>query len=178
MHDWIIRPQLLRVPGVVEVNPIGGFKKEILVAPDPVEAARVRLSRRRTSSTALQQNNENRGAGFIEHNGAQWLMRAVRARPRTSQHLKDVVVVERDGVPVRVADVADVGIGRELRNGAATQNGHEVVMSTVFMLIGENSRDRVARGGREARGDPSRRCRPASRRRPSTIAPSSSTRRS
>jgi cobalt-zinc-cadmium resistance protein CzcA len=138
VHDWIIRPQLLRVPGVVEVNPIGGFKKEILVAPDPVKLLAFGVTAADVVS-ALQQNNENRGAGFIEYNGAQWLMR-LSGQPENLQHLEEVVIVERDGVPVRVADVAEVSIGQELRNGAATQNGREVVMSTVFMLIGENSR--------------------------------------
>ncbi|HVJ29670.1 MAG TPA: CusA/CzcA family heavy metal efflux RND transporter [Gammaproteobacteria bacterium] len=138
VHDWIIRPQLLRVPGVVEVNPIGGFKKEILVAPDPVKLLAFGVTAADVIE-ALQQNNDNRGAGFIEHNGAQWLMR-LSGQAQNLEHLKDVVVVERDGVPVRVSDVAEVGLGRELRNGAATQNGREVVMSTVFMLIGENSR--------------------------------------
>jgi cobalt-zinc-cadmium resistance protein CzcA len=138
VHDWIIRPQLLRVPGVVEVNPIGGFKKEILVAPDPAKLLAFGVTAADVVR-ALQQNNENRGAGFIEYNGSQWLMR-LSGQAENVQHLKDAVVVERGGVPVRVADVAEVGVGQELRNGAATQNGHEVVMSTVFMLIGENSR--------------------------------------
>ena len=137
-HDWIIRPQLLRVPGVVEVNPIGGFKKEILVAPDPAKllASGVTYD---DVLTRLRQNNDNRGAGFIEYNGAQWLLR-VPGRVQASQDLADVVIRERDGVPLRIADVATVGPGRELRTGAATQNGREVVMSTVFMLVGENSR--------------------------------------
>jgi heavy metal efflux system protein len=138
VHDWIIRPQLLRVPGVVEVNPIGGFKKEILVAPDPAKLLAFGVTAADVVE-ALAENNENRGAGFIEYNGAQWLMR-LSGQAENLKHLEDVVVVERDGVPIRVSDVADVGLGRELRNGAATQNGREVVMSTVFMLIGENSR--------------------------------------
>jgi cobalt-zinc-cadmium resistance protein CzcA len=138
VHDWIIRPQLLRVPGVVEVNPIGGFKKEILVAPDPAKLLAFGLTYTDVL-IALQQNNENRGAGFIEHNGAQLLMR-VPGQASTMEDLEDIVISQEMGVPVRVRDVASVELGRELRSGAATQNGHEVVMSTVFMLIGENSR--------------------------------------
>jgi len=138
VHDWIIRPQLLRVPGVVEVNPIGGFKKEILVAPDPAKLAAFGLTHADVIG-ALRQNNDNRGAGFIEYNGAQWLMR-VPGQAAGLQDLAGLVISERDGVPVRIADVASVGLGEELRAGAATQNGREVVMSTVFMLIGENSR--------------------------------------
>lgn len=138
VHDWIIRPQLLRVPGVVEVNPIGGYKKQILVAPDPARLLAFGVTYNDVVDR-LRRNNDNRGAGFIEYNGAQWLLR-VPGRAEEMQDIADVVVSERDGVPVRIANVATVGIGSELRAGAATQNGREVVMSTVFMLIGENSR--------------------------------------
>lgn len=138
VHDWIIRPQLLRVPGVVEVNPIGGFKKQILVAPDLTKLLAHGLSYRDVLR-ALEENNKNRGAGFIEHNGSQWLMRVPGQASRMDE-LGEIVVSQTNGVPLRVRDVASVGLGRELRSGAATQNGHEVVMSTVFMLIGENSR--------------------------------------
>ena len=89
---------------------------------------------------ALERNNANRGAGFIEHNGAQWLMR-MPGQVNNIEELEAVVVSDTDGVPIRVRDVASVGLGRELRSGAATQDGHEVVMSTVFMLVGENSRE-------------------------------------
>jgi cobalt-zinc-cadmium resistance protein CzcA len=138
VHDWIIRPQLLRVPGVVEVNPIGGFKKEILVAPEPAKLLAYGLSYADVVS-ALEKNNANQGAGFIEHNGAQWLMR-MPGQANQIDELGLIMVSETDGVPIRVRDIASVGIGRELRSGAATQDGREVVMSTVFMLIGENSR--------------------------------------
>ena len=138
VHDWIIRPQLLRVPGVVEVNPVGGFKKQILVAPDPAKLLAFGVTYADVLDR-LRQNNDNRGAGFIEYNGAQWLLR-VPGRAEDMQDVAEVVISERDGVPVRIADVATVGVGSELRAGAATQNGREVVMSTVFMLIGENSR--------------------------------------
>jgi cobalt-zinc-cadmium resistance protein CzcA len=138
VHDWIIRPQLLRVPGVAEVNPIGGFKKEILVAPDPGKLLAFGLTFADVTR-AIQQNNDNRGVGYIEHNGAQWLMRVPGQATRVDD-LADIVVSQYEGVPVRVRDVASVGLGQELRSGAATQDGHEVVMSTVFMLIGENSR--------------------------------------
>jgi len=143
VHDWIIRPQLLRVPGVVEVNPIGGFKKEILVAPDPAKLLAYGVSYENVLS-ALQANNGNRGAGFIERNGTQQLMR-IPGQAADMDDLGNVVVKQQDGVPLRVKDVASVSIGQELRAGAATQNGREVVLSTVFMLIGENSRT-VAQG--------------------------------
>lgn len=138
VHDWIIRPQLLRVPGVVEVNPIGGFKKEILVAPEPAKLLAYGLEFKDVIN-AIEQNNSNRGAGFIEHNGAQWLMR-VPGQATEMEQLGTIVINDTNGVPIHVRDVASVGLGRELRSGAATQDGHEVVMSTVFMLIGANSR--------------------------------------
>ncbi len=138
VHDWIIRPQLMRVPGVAEINPIGGFKKEVLVAPDPAKLLAYSVSYSDVLS-AVQDNNSNRGVGFIEHNGAQWLMR-VPGQANSLDDLRNIVIAQPQGTPIRVKDVATVSLGKELRSGAATQNGREVVMSTVFMLIGENSR--------------------------------------
>ncbi|MEQ8206916.1 MAG: CusA/CzcA family heavy metal efflux RND transporter, partial [Woeseia sp.] len=138
VHDWIIRPQLLRISGVAEVNPIGGFEKQIVVSPDP---ARLLAHGLTTDDLvlALQRNNANQGAGFIEHNGAQWLMR-IPGQAESVDDLLDVVVSTDSGIPVRIRDVAIIADGKALRTGAATQNGSEVVMSTVFMLIGENAR--------------------------------------
>ncbi len=138
VHDWVIRPQLLRVPGVVEVNPVGGYKKEILVAFDPTKLLAYGLSHEDLSA-ALEQSNDNRGAGFIERNGAQWLLR-VPGQAASLDDIGNIVVSSSEGIPVRVKDIASVGLGQELRAGAATQNGREVVLSTVFMLVGENSR--------------------------------------
>jgi len=137
-HDWIIRPQLMRVAGVAEINPIGGFKKEILVAPEPAKLLAYQMGYDEIVK-AIQNNNNNRGVGFIEHNGAQWLMR-VPGQANTLSDLGNIVIRQHQGIPVRIKDVASVSLGKELRSGAATQNGREVVMSTVFMLIGENSR--------------------------------------
>lgn len=138
IHDWIIRPQLLRVSGVVEVNPIGGFKREILVSFDPSDLLAYGITQD-DLITAIENHNENRGVGFIEHNGAQWLLR-VSGQIKQLDQLANILVAEVDGIPVRLKDVASISEGKELRSGAATQNGREVVMSTVFMLIGENSR--------------------------------------
>lgn len=138
VHDWIIRPQLMRVPGVAEINPIGGYKKEILVAPDPARLLAFGVSYSDVLA-AVERNNNNRGVGFIEHSGAQWLMR-VPGLATSLDDLNNIVIRESSGTPIRVKDVATVSLGKELRTGAATQNGREVVMSTVFMLIGENSR--------------------------------------
>jgi len=138
VHDWIIRPQLMRVPGVAEVNPIGGYKKEILIAPDPVKLLSFNISYSDVVM-AIEENNNNRGVGFIEHNGSQWLMR-VPGQANQLSDLENIAIKEHNNIPVRIKDIAVVSIGKELRSGAATQNGHEVVLSTVFMLIGENSR--------------------------------------
>ncbi len=138
VHDWIIRPQLMRVPGVVEVNPIGGYKKQILVAPDPARLLSYGIDYADVVN-AIENNNANRGVGFIEHNGAQWLMR-VPGQAGDLQDLENILIQQQQGLPIRIKDVATVTLGKELRSGAATQNGREVVMSTVFMLIGENSR--------------------------------------
>jgi len=138
VHDWVIRPQLMRVPGVVEVNPIGGFERELVVAFDP-EKLLIYGVTQADLVNAIKNNNINQGAGFIEKNGAQWLIR-VPGQIANLEALANTVVKTTDGASVRISDVASVVEGHGLRTGAATQNGREVVMSTVFMLIGENSR--------------------------------------
>jgi len=139
VHDWIIRPQLLRVPGVVELNPVGGYKKEILVAPEPAKLLAQDLNYADIVA-AIEANNLNQGAGFIEHNGQQLLMR-VPGQVDGIAEIGAIVVKADGGVPIKLRDVASIEIGHELRAGAATKDGHEVVLSTVFMLIGENSRE-------------------------------------
>ena len=143
VHDWIIRPQLMRVPGVVEVNPIGGYEREILVAFDPARLLAFGLTQADVVA-AINANNSNQGAGFIERNGAQWLMR-IPGQAEVIDDIGQIPLATRDGATVKIADVAQVSEGKGLRIGAATQNGREVVMSTVFILIGENSRT-VANG--------------------------------
>ena len=138
IQDWVIKPQLRTVPGVTEINTIGGYAKDYLVAPDPVRLSAYALTLT-DLVTALERNNANVGAGYIERRGEQYLIRA----PGQVSSIADIgnVVLRNDGgVPVRIRDVASVEIGRELRTGAATDNGREVVLGTVFMLIGENSR--------------------------------------
>jgi cobalt-zinc-cadmium resistance protein CzcA len=142
VHDWIIRPQLMQVQGVVEVNPIGGFKREILVAFSPEKLLAFGVNQQDVIQ-AIEDNNDNKGAGFIEKNGAQWLLR-IPGQAKTLTDLANIPIKSTNGSVVRISDVADVKEGKELRTGAATQNGREVVMSTVFMLIGENSQ-RVAK---------------------------------
>lgn len=138
VHDWTIRPQLMRVPGVVEVNPIGGYEREILVAFKPEKLVAYGLTQAELVE-AIRRNNQNQGAGFIEQNGAQWLLR-MPGQVTDLAAIGDIPLKHVDGSAVYVRDVAEIQNGQGLRTGAATQNGREVVMSTVFMLIGENSR--------------------------------------
>ncbi|MCF2922949.1 CusA/CzcA family heavy metal efflux RND transporter, partial [Pseudoalteromonas sp. APAL1] len=138
VHDWTIRPQLMRVPGVVEVNPIGGFEREVLVAFKPEKLLAFGLSQADVVN-AIAQNNQNQGAGFIEQNGAQWLLR-LPGQVTDMTAIGNIPLKSLDGSSIYIKDVADIENGKGLRTGAATQNGREVVMSTVFMLIGENSR--------------------------------------
>jgi len=139
IQDWIIKPQLRNVPGVTEVNSIGGFAREYQVAPDVAQLLSHRLSMD-DIVRALERNNANVGAGYIERNGEQYLIR-VPGQVRSVDDIGDIIVSDVQGErPIRIRDVARVGEGRELRTGAATDNGREVVLGTVFMLIGENSR--------------------------------------
>jgi len=138
IQDWIIKPQLRNVPGVTEINSIGGYAKEYQVAPRPEKLSAYGLTMA-DLVTALERNNANVGAGYIEKRGEQYLIRAP-GQVRNTDDLGNVILGNADGVPIRVRDVAAVGLGQELRTGAATDNGREVVLGTVFMLIGENSR--------------------------------------
>jgi len=138
IQDWIIKPQLRTVPGVTEINSIGGFDKEYLVAPNTATLSSYGLQLL-DLVLALERNNSNVGAGYIERQGEQYLVRAP-GQAASIDDIGNIVVTSIRGIPVRVRDVAEVTIGQELRTGAATENGVEVVLGTVVMLIGENSR--------------------------------------
>jgi cobalt-zinc-cadmium resistance protein CzcA len=138
IQDWIVRPQLRTVAGVSEVNTVGGFERQFHVHPDPDQLMAYKLSFR-DIMTALASNNANVGAGYIERNGEQYLVRTP-GQVVNLDEIKEIVVGSRNGVPVRVSDVADVSEGTDLRTGAATLNGKEVVLGTAMLLIGENSR--------------------------------------
>ena len=138
VQDWIVRPQLRQTPGVVEVNTIGGYTKQFHVLPDPEKLLAYDLTLQHLMS-ALARNNLNTGAGYIERFGAQYLIRSP-GQLANIDDIRGITVAKRDGVPIHLAEVAEVTLGNELRTGAATQNGQEVVLGTVFMLVGENSR--------------------------------------
>ncbi|MEH6711096.1 MAG: CusA/CzcA family heavy metal efflux RND transporter [Paraglaciecola polaris] len=139
VQDWIIKPQLALVKGVTEINAIGGFVKQYHVLPDPQKMLTFGVSFSDLQS-ALQSNNNNRGAGYVERNGQQLLVRS-EGQLATVAEIAELVIKHVSSTPVRISDVADVAIGKELRTGAATRDGKETVIGTAMMLVGENSRD-------------------------------------
>ena len=138
IQDWVIRPQLLKVPGITEINSVGGYVREYQVAPIPGKLLAYKITIDELLE-ALEGNNQNVGAGYIERNGEQWLIRSP-GQLASLNDIAQVVIAKRDDAPIRISDVAEVKYGKELRTGAATINGKETVLGTAFMLLGENSR--------------------------------------
>lgn len=138
LQDWVIRPQMRNTPGVTEVNTMGGFERQIHITPDPSKLVALGFTLQDIVD-AVAANNQNMGAGYIERNGQQYLVR-VPGQVGGIEEIRNIVLDRREGLPIRVADVGQVGEGPELRTGAATQNGEEVVLGTVSMLVGSNSR--------------------------------------
>ncbi len=138
IQDWVIRPQLRTVPGVTEVNSIGGYEEQYHVTPDPAKLMAFGLSFRDIMQ-AVAENNANAGGGYIEHAGEAYLIRATGLIGNV-EDIGNIILKSDDGVPIRVRDVAEVSVGKELRTGAATHDGQEVVIGTAMMLLGANSR--------------------------------------
>lgn len=138
LSDWVVRPQMRTIPGVAEVNTIGGYERQYHVTPNPAHLASLGLSLNDIVK-ALETNNGSRGAGYVERGGEQILIR-VPGQAANEQDLSQIVIATRGGVPIRIGDVADVVIGHELRTGAATESGKEIVLGTIFMRTGENPR--------------------------------------
>jgi len=138
VQDWVIKPQLRNVTGVTEINSIGGFERQYVVAPNLERLGAYGLSLADVVN-ALEKNNGNQGAGYIERKGEQYLVRAP-GQVESMDDIRDIIVGTAQGQPIRIRDIGAVDVGRELRTGAATSNGQEVVLGTVFMLMGENSR--------------------------------------
>ena len=143
IQEWIIEPQLRNIKGVIEINSIGGYEKQFHVMPYPERLLAYGLT---TSDvmTALERNNDNVGAGYIEKNGEQYLIR-IPGQVKDIGDIEHIIVAKRDDLTLRIGDIADVKLGSPLRTGAATQRGEEVVLGTAMMLIGENSRDVASR---------------------------------
>ncbi len=142
VQDWIVRPQVKTVPGVAGVDAIGGYVKQYHVQPNPSKLLAYGLTFQDLIA-ALERNNANVGAGYIESQGEAFQVRS-EGRIATTGQIADIVVGSRGGTPIYVRDVAAVGIGKELRTGAASENGEEVVVGTALMRIGENSREVAA----------------------------------
>lgn len=141
VQDWIIRPQLKGVKDVAGVEAIGGYVKQYHVQPDPMKLVSYGLTFHDVIE-ALERNNVSTGAGYIEHKGEAYVVRATGRIERIEQ-IESIVVGTRNGVPIYVRDIvapSGVGVGRELRTGSASENGEEVVVATAIMLIGANSR--------------------------------------
>ncbi|PXX18321.1 cobalt-zinc-cadmium resistance protein CzcA [Nitrosomonas ureae] len=138
IEDWIIKPRMRMVEGITEVNSIGGYVKQFHVTPYPEKLISFGLTLQ-DLVLALERNNLNVGAGYIEKSGEQYLVR-VPGQVVNLAEIGEIILSSNQGVPIRIKNVADVLIGKELRTGAATQNGKEVVLGTAHMLIGENSR--------------------------------------
>src|SRR5215218_8187754 len=138
VQDWMIRPQMKSVPGVAGADAIGGFVKQFHVQPDPARLTAYKLSFN-DIVRALEANNSSVGANAIERNGESFVVRA-SGRVETLAEIEEIVVATRGAVPIRIKDVAEITLGRELRTGSASVNGREVVLGTALMLIGENSR--------------------------------------
>ena len=138
IQDWIIRPQLVKVPGITEINSMGGYAREYQVAPIPGKLFAYKVTMNELVET-LRKNNQNSGAGYIERNGEQWLIRSP-GQLNNLEEIAQLVVTRRDDAPVRIKDLAEVKYGKELRTGSATFSGEETVLGTAFMLLGENSR--------------------------------------
>ncbi len=138
VQDWIIGPQIKTVKGVAAVDSIGGYAQQYHVQPDPQKLASLGLTFNDVIE-ALEHNNTSTGAGYLEQKGEAYVVRA-DGRLTTSEEIGNVVLSTRSGVPIYMKDVATVGLGKELRTGSASENGHEVVVATAMMLRGENSR--------------------------------------
>ena len=139
MQEWVILPQLRNLKGVIEVNSIGGYEKQFHVMPYPQRLLAYDLTIKDVMM-ALEKNNDNVGAGYIERNGEQYLIR-VPGQVKDMEDIRHIIVGKKDEVTIRISDIADVELGYPLRTGAATKNGEEVVLGTAMMLMGENSRE-------------------------------------
>ena len=138
VEDWLVRPQVRNVPGLAEVDVIGGYEKQYVVEPRPTALAAYGISFSELVR-ALQATNLAVSGNLVQRGGEAFLVRA-DARVRNINDIASAVVADRQGIPITVRDLAEVKIGGALRTGAASEDGHEVVIGTAMMRIGENSR--------------------------------------
>ncbi len=138
VQDWIIRPQLKSIPGIAEIDSIGGYVMQYQIEPLPQKMIALGITLD-DLVTAVQENNLSVGAGYIESNGEAFLVNS-DASIKTPEQLAEVVVATRKGSPIYLRDIAEVAIGKEMRSGSSSKNGHEIVTGTAMMVIGGNSR--------------------------------------
>ncbi len=137
-HDWVVRPAMKTVPGTAEVNSWGGHEKQFQVRIDPLRLVRFGLTFNEVAE-AVRRNNLNVGGGTVARPSGLLLVQG-QGRTGSTAEIKGIVVGAKDGVPVRIGDVADVTVGSEVRRGAVTADGKgEVVLGLGFMSVGENS---------------------------------------
>ena len=140
IHDWIVKPKLRTVKGTAEVNSWGGYEKQYQVRIDPDRLIKYGMTFDEVIE-ALETNNRNVGGGNIRQASEMLLVHGV-GRTVNIEQIKNIVIHAKDGVPVRIRDVAEVQIGHEIRRGAVTANGRgEAVLGLGFMLMGENSHE-------------------------------------
>lgn len=138
IQDWVIRPQLKSIKGLAGIDAIGGFVRQYHIEPNIEKMIALGINFNDLLQ-AIKDNNLNIGAGYIERGGESFLVKA-DARIESQDHIGSIIITTREGVPISIKDVADIGIGKELRSGSASEDGKEVVIGTAMMLIGENSR--------------------------------------
>jgi cobalt-zinc-cadmium resistance protein CzcA len=138
VQDWIIKPQLRSIQGLAGIDSIGGYVRQYHIEPDIEKMAALGLSFQEIIK-ALKENNTSIGPGYIEKGGESLLVKSDE-RIENREQIETIIIANRDGVPIHVRNIATVGIGKEMRTGSATKNGHEAVVGTALMLIGANSR--------------------------------------
>lgn len=139
LQDWYIKPRLLTVEGIAEINTSGGYEKQYHVQPDIRKMASFGIHFEELAR-ALEQANKNVGGGSISQTAEQFLVQGIGLF-KSIEDIENVQVKQLDSFRVvKIRDIAKVRLGRQLRTGAATVNGHETVLGTVMMLMGENSR--------------------------------------
>ncbi len=150
VQQWIVAPQLRGTPGVAGVDSLGGYERQYLVIPDVQRLAALDISIQDLATT-LERSNTSVGAGTVDYNGAGLFVRS-DARVHSADELARTVVATRDGVPILLSQVAEVKAGQCIRTGSASENGHEVVVGTAIMRIGENSRTVASAVGERLKG--------------------------
>jgi heavy metal efflux system protein len=138
VQDWILRPQLRTVPGVADIDSLGGYEKQYVVSPDPAKLVGYGISYSDVAK-GLEAANLSVGANYIQRAGEAYLVHA-DARLHTVDEISSAVIATRGGVPVTVRDIGTVHIGGDFRTGAASKNGREVAIGTALLLVGQNSR--------------------------------------